>query len=102
MRAVFLEEGDSICICLPILYLHLSETVIHSSCASLRYSAGIRKVDTLCQPVGGRPQVKCRFYRGQEAFVIAGILDFCPVLLFVKRQSDNNYRNNDNSRTVGY
>ena len=44
------------------------------------------------------PQVK----RRQEAFVIAGILDFCPALLFVKRKPDNNYINNDNSRTVGY
>ena len=60
------------------------------------------KVDTLHQPVGGRPQVKCRFYRWQEAFVPAGILNFFPVLLFVKRQPDNNSRNNDNSHTVGY
>ena len=50
----------------------------------------------------GRPQVKRRFYRRQEAFVIAGILDFCRVLLFVNRLPDNSSRNNDNSCTVGY
>ena len=66
------------------------------------YSTGIRKVDTLCRPVGGRPQVKRRFYRQQEAFVIAGIPNFCSALLFVNRLPDNNSRNNDNSRTVGY
>ena len=65
------------------------------------YSTGVRKVDTLHRPVGGRPQVKCRFYRWRQAFVIAGILDFCPVLLFVNRLPDNNSRHNDNIRTVG-
>ena len=66
------------------------------------YSTGIRKVDTLRRLVGGRPQVKRRFCHGQEAFVIVGILNFCPALLFVKRPPDNNSRNNDNSHTVGY
>ena len=65
-------------------------------------STGIRKVDTLHRPVGSRPQVKCRFYHQQEAFVIVGILNFCPALLFVNRLPDNNSRNNDNNRTVGY
>ena len=71
-----------------------SEQIIHTVPASGKL--------TLHRPVGGRPQVKCRFYHRQEAFVIAGILNFCPALLFVKRQPDNNSRNNDNSRTVGY
>ena len=68
----------------------------------LEYSTGIRKVDTLCRPVGGRPQVQRRFYRWQEAFVIVGIPNFCPVLLFVNGLPDNNSRNIDNSRTVRY
>ena len=66
------------------------------------YSTGVRKVDTLRRPFGGRPQVKRGFYRRLEAFVIAGILDFCLALLFVSRLPDNNSRNNDNSHTVGY
>ena len=66
------------------------------------YSTGVRKVDTLCRPFGGRPQVKRRFYRRLEAFVIVEILDFCPALLFLNRLPDNNSRNNDNSHTVGY
>ena len=68
----------------------------------LIYSTGVRKVDTLHRPVGSRPQVKRKFYRWQEAFVIARILYFCPALLFVNRLPDNNSRHNDNSRTVGY
>ena len=58
----------------------------------IMYSTGIRKVDTLCGPFGGRIQVKHRFYCPLEAFVIAGIPDFCHVLLFVNRLPDNNSR----------
>ena len=41
-------------------------------------------------------------HRQQEAFVITGIPDICPVLLFMNRLPDNDSRNNDNSHTVGY
>ena len=57
-----------------------------------KYSTGIRKVDTRHRPFGGQPQVKRRFYRHQEAFVIAGIPDFCSALLFVNRLQDNKSR----------
>ena len=56
------------------------------------YSTGLRKVDTLCQPFGGGPQVKHRLYCQQEAFVIVGLPNFCPALLFVNRLPDNNSR----------
>ena len=56
------------------------------------YSTGVRKVDTLRQSFGGWPQVKRRFYRHQEAFVIAGIPDFCSALLSVNRLQDNKSR----------
>ena len=57
-----------------------------------KYSTGVRKVDTLRRPFGGRPQVKRRFYRHQEAFVIARIPDFCSALLSVNRLQDNKSR----------
>ena len=62
-----------------------------------------QKVDKLRRPFGGRTQVKRRFYRQQEAFVIAGIPDFSHALLFLNRLPDKIIlENNDNSHTVRY